>query len=130
MRNEVAFLATMSASGRPCLHPFVPRIVEGKLVAFVLDSSPKIGDLRVLRKYSIHALPGAEDEEFFVSGQAFKVDQQVALRNAAIDAMGFATGVDAHHILFEFRIDRALHTCWLDFGTLQFRPDRSIWRLQ
>jgi len=116
-RNEVAFLATVSASGRPRLHPFVPRIVDGKLLAFVLDSSPKIGDLRVRRQYSMHTMPGDEDEEFFVSGEASEIDQQVVLRSAAADAMGFATGVDAHHILFEFRFDRALHTRWLDFGT-------------
>ena len=44
--NEVAFLATVSASGRPRIHPFVPRIVQGRLVAFIMDSSPKIQDLR------------------------------------------------------------------------------------
>ena len=43
--------------------------------------------------------------------------------------MGFATGVDAQHLLYEFGIDRALWTRWLDFGTPDHRPDRRIWRL-
>ena len=44
-REEVAFLSTTSAEGRPRIHPFVPKVVDGRLVAFVLDSSPKINDL-------------------------------------------------------------------------------------
>jgi hypothetical protein len=126
--NEVAFLATVSASGRPRLHPFVPRIVDGALVAFVLDSSPKIVDLRVRRQYAIHLLPGDEDEEVFISGEAVERDHLDVFRERAADAMGFATGVDAHHILFEFLFDRALHTRWLDFGTKNHRPVRQVWR--
>jgi len=68
--NEVAFIATVAASGRPRIHPFVPRIIEDRLVAFIMDSSPKIKDLENRRQYAIHTLPGKDDEEFFVSGEA------------------------------------------------------------
>ena len=68
--NEVAFLSTTSHTGRPRIHPFVPRVVEQHLVAFIMDSSPKIRDLKVRRQYAIHTLPGSEDEEFFISGEA------------------------------------------------------------
>ena len=128
-QNEVAFLATVSASGRPRIHPFVPRIVEDKLVAFIMDTSPKIKDLAERRQYSIHTMPGDEDEEFFASGCAEYCDLEVDFRNAATKAMGFATGVDEHHILYEFKFDRALWTQWLDFGTPKHRPKYTRWRL-
>ena len=128
-RNEVAFLATVSAGGRPRIHPFVPRVVDGRLIAFIMASSPKIHDLVERGQCSIHALPGAEDEEFYVSGEAVFCDDDVELRALAAEAMGFATGVDEHHILFEFRFDRALWTRWLDFGTPQHRPEYLRWNL-
>ena len=127
--SGVAFLATVSATGRPRLHPFVPRVVEGKMVAFILDASPKITDLRHRKQYSIHTLPGVNDEEFYLSGESREIAGDPRLRKLATDAMGFATGVDEHHILFEFTFDRALHTTWLDFGTPNHRPKRSVWRL-
>jgi len=125
--NEVAFLATVSASGRPRIHPFVPRIVEQRLVAFIMDSSPKLTDLRDRKQCSIHTLPGPEDEEFFVSGEATYLNADAEFRAASADAMGFVTGVDEHHILFEFRFDRALWTRWLDFGTPDHRPNYTRW---
>jgi hypothetical protein len=127
--NEVAFLATVSATARPRIHPVVPRIVEERIVAFIMDSSPKLKDLQNRRQYSIHTLPGNEDEEFFASGEAVYCDTETRFRDAAANAMGFATGVDEHHILYEFRFDRALHTQWLDFGTPKHRPKRTHWSL-
>jgi len=126
--NEVAFLATTSKTGRPRLHPFVPRVVEQRLVAFIMDSSPKIRDLEIRRHYAIHTLPGNEDEEFFISGDACRYSGDSSFRNSAAEAMGFATGVDEHHILYEFEIDRALWTRWLDFGTANHRPERQLWK--
>jgi len=127
-RNEVAFLATVSAAGRPRIHPFVPRVVEGRLLAFIMNSSPKIRDLRERHFFSIHALPGAEDEEFYVSGKAVELAADHPLRPIAANAMGFATGVDLSHVLFQFLFDRALHTQWLDFGTSNHRPVHAVWR--
>lgn len=125
--NEVAFLATVSKSGRPRLHPFVPKIVDNRLVAFIMDSSPKFSDLEIRRQYSIHTLSGSE--EFYISGEAKVCHANLKLRKEAAIAMGFATGVDKHHILFEFRMDRALWTMWLDFGTPQHRPKYLRWSI-
>jgi hypothetical protein len=127
-RNEVAFLATVSGTGRPRIHPFVPRVVHGRLVAFIMDSSPKLRDLDARRQYAIHTLPGDEDEEFFLSGEARRITDEPEFHQLAVAAMGFATGVDEHHILFEFQTDRALWTRWLDFGTPDHRPDYVRWR--
>lgn len=128
-REEVAFLSTTSAEGRPRIHPFVPKVVDGRLVAFVLDSSPKINDLARVEFYAIHASLGPEDEEFFVSGKAVSRNENAKLRAAADLAMGFATGsADQHHRLYEFLIDRALWTTWENFGTPDHRPNYRRWR--
>lgn len=123
--EEVAFLATVSRAGKPRLHPFVPKVVSGHLLAFIMDDSPKIRDLDANGAYALHTLPGPEDEECYLSGQALRADPN--LTEPAATAMGFATGIDAHHILFELRIERALWTRWLDFGTPTHRPSRKCW---
>ena len=125
--NEVAFIATVAASGRPRIHPFVPKIVEGRLVAFIMDSSPKIIDLRQRGDYALHMLPGEDDEEFFIGGSTLELAAEDGFRISAGTAMGFATGIDDHHVQFELLIDRALWTRWLDFGTADHRPCRSTW---
>ncbi len=128
-REEVAFLGTTSAQGRPRIHPFVPKIVDTRLVAFILDSSPKIDDLATREFYAIHASLGPEDEEFFVSGKAIDRNDNAELRSAADVEMGFATGsVDEHHRLYEFLIDRALWTTWENFGTPDHRPNYRRWQ--
>ena len=126
-RNEVAFIATVSSDAKPRMHPFVPKIVANRLVAFIMDSSPKINDLRIRHCYAIHTLPGDEDEQLFLAGDASYCDDETAFRNRAATAMGFATGVDQHHILYEFKLDRALWTTWIDFGTQSHRPEHRRW---
>ena len=127
-RNDVAFLATVSAKGRPRLHPFVPRVVEGRMVAFIVDRSPKYRDLAASRPYAIHLMPGDEDEQFFFSGVAETADDDAAFRGRAADAMGFFTDIAPSEKLFEFRLDRALWTRWLDFGGKDHRPEHKRWR--
>ncbi len=125
--NEVAFIATVSADSRPRLHPFVPKVVADRLVAFIMDSSPKLKDLSTRGCYAIHMLPGNDDEQFFISGDAICRDDDALLRTAAAATMGFATGVDEHHILYEFEMDKALWTTWLDFGSPNHRPKHRRW---
>jgi len=128
-QNDVAFIATVAVGGRPRIHPFVPKIVAQRLVAFIMDSSPKLQDLELRRQYSIHTQLGCEDEEFTVSGAAYRCNDDAELRSAAAVSMGFATGVDDHHILHEFLIDRGLWTTWLDFGAADHRPQYTRWIL-
>lgn len=126
--NEVAFLATVSKAGRPRIHPFVPKIVDDRLVAFIGDRSPKYFDLIERRWYAVHALPGAEDEEFYIAGEAIGCNDEAAFRERAGEAMGFVTALRDDEQLFEFRIDSALWTRWLDFGTPNHRPEYVRWR--
>lgn len=125
--NEVALLATVSAEGRPRIHPFVLKFVEGRAVAFILRTSPKKRDLDERGFYTVHAQPGPEDEEFMISGKAICIHEEADFRTRALKAMGFVTEADEGEILYEFLIDRALWTRWLDFGTPDHRPDRKIW---
>ncbi len=69
-KHEVAYLATVSAGGSPRVHPFCPAIAGGRLFAFVMDGSPKRRDLDANGRFAVHAMPGDEDEEFYVAGVA------------------------------------------------------------
>jgi hypothetical protein len=123
-RGELALLGTVSAGGRPRIHPFIPRIVDGRLWAFVIGRSPKMRDL-LMRPYTIHALPGDEDEEFWVSGRARRADDaaSVALVTAAMPYK-----VRPHEILFEFELELAVWTTWIGFGTDDIHPVHHRWR--
>ena len=125
--GELAFLASTGRDGRPRLHPFIPKVVSGRLVAFILDRSPKCRDLDERGLYAIHALPGKEDESFFFSGRAVSCNHEKPLWEAVAVAMNFDTGVDEHHILYEFLIDRALWTTWSNFGTPELQPHYRKW---
>lgn len=126
--NEVALLATISAEGRPRIHPFVLKFVEGRAVAFILKTSPKKRDLDEREFYTIHAQPGPEDEEFMITGKARCIDEETDFRPIALKAMGFVTDNDTGETLYEFLIDKALWTRWLDFGTPDHRPERKVWK--
>jgi len=105
----VAFLATVAADGRPRIHPVVVACVAGRLWAFVTDS-PKQRDLDRSRWYAIHSTLGPSDESFLVSGHAARAVDE-AERALVAAQMPFG-GIDARHVLYEFRLDRALWTAW------------------
>ena len=118
----VAFLATVGADGRPRMHPFVPAIVEGGLWAFVIDS-PKQRDLDRDGGYAIHSTLGADDESFFVGGAALRVEGEQ--RRAEIGERMPYSNIDERHVLYEFRIDRALWNVW----ETPTSPVHRNWRL-
>jgi hypothetical protein len=126
----VAFLGTVSEAGRPRVHPFVPKVVDGRLIAFILDRSPKFADLRRNGWFAIHTIADIadEDEEFYIAGAAHYIDDERAFRETATGAMGFFTEIGEDERLFEFLVDRALWTTWLDFGTPGHRPHYTRWR--
>jgi hypothetical protein len=104
-----AFLATVGADGRPRLHPFVPAIVDAGLWAFVIRS-PKQLDLDRDGWYAIHSALGPADESFFAAGRASRVDR-TDVRAAVGERMPYS-GIDGNHVLYEFRLDRAMWTTW------------------
>jgi hypothetical protein len=122
---EVAFLATAGSTGRPRVHPFCPAIAEGRLWGFIIEESPKRADLDSNGYFAIHALPGFEDEQFYVAGTACRIhDPQ--LRDAVLAAMPY-DDADERHLLYEFRLERALWTTWENFQTPGMRPVHHTW---
>lgn len=123
---EVAFLATVSAKGRPRVHPFCPAIAQGRLWAFVIEESPKRRDLDSNGQFAIHALPGREDEQFYVAGTATRVSDPDR-RRVVLAAMPY-DDADARHLLYEFVLDGALWTTWENFQKPGMRPIHRVWR--
>jgi hypothetical protein len=120
----IALLATVSGSGVPRVHPFMPRVVEGELVAFVIARSPKLRDLLEGRPCVIHSALADEDEEFWVQARATEVTEP-ALEAAALEAMTWAK--QDLETLVRFDLELAGWTRWLDFGTAGHRPLHHRW---
>jgi hypothetical protein len=123
---EVAFLATVSTDGRPRVHPVCPVVTRGRLWAFVMEESPKRRDLDSNGNFAIHALPGPEDEEFYVAGHASRV-LEPGLVETVSAAMPY-DDADERHFLYEFFLARALWTTWENFQKPGMRPIHRVWR--
>ena len=123
--GEVAFLATVSREGRPRVHPFCPAISQGKLWAFVMDHSPKRVDLDANGYFAIHALPGPQDEEFYVAGSVARAEDTGTREKVGV-AMPY-DDADDHHLLYEFNLERALWTTWENFQAPGMRPLHRVW---
>lgn len=69
----LAFLGTVSADGRPRLHPVCPLLTESELFAFIVPS-PKQNDLRRDGRCAMHSFPTPDNEDaFYLSGHAYLV---------------------------------------------------------
>ncbi len=120
----IALLATVSSAGRPRVHPFMPRVIDGRLWAFVIADSPKARDL-LSRPYTMHSQPTDEDEEFWVSGRAHAVDDAATVARLAA-VMEWARTDEER--LFAFDVELAGWTRWLDFTKPGHRPLHERWR--
>jgi hypothetical protein len=119
----LAFLATVRADGAPRLHPICPFILEDRLLGFIVPS-PKQRDLQRDGRYALHALQAADsDDEFCLMGRAQPVTD-ARLRERA--AAAYHIPVEPSHQLFEFLVERALHTHY-DFRG-QWPAHHDVWR--
>lgn len=125
-KYEIAYVATVSAAGWPRVHPFCPAIAAGRLWAFIVEESPKRRDLDRNGRFAIHALPGKEDEQFYVAGVARR-EPAPDLRALAVAAMPYSAA-DARHILYEFFPEHAVWTTWENFQQPDTRPIHRAWR--
>jgi hypothetical protein len=122
----LAFLATTRADGGPRAHPVCPALFEGGLYVFVIGHSPKRRDLARDGRYALHAFPGMEDDEsFYCTGPALEVRDPELRRRAE---SGFVHHVKPDEALFELRLERVLHTTWLNPRTPETRPVYQRWR--
>jgi hypothetical protein len=101
-----ALLATVHGDAPPRIHPISIAIVDGRLLAFLIVGSAKLGDLEANGRYALHAHQDrAEPHEFLVRGHARTVTDP-AVREAAAAQWSFQ--VDDGYRLFEFSVDHAV----------------------
>ena len=107
----LGYLATVRAEdGGPRVHPISPAILDGRLYAFIVRTSPKRRDLSTDPRFALHSWPvpfeenAFRDEEFYVTGRARLVEDD-AMRQRVAGAVGDAPETGD---VFEFDIDRVL----------------------
>ena len=99
-------LATVRGDAPPRIHPVHVRIVDGRLLTFVIVGSAKAGDLAADGRYALHAHQDpAVPHEFLVRGRATAVGD-ADLRAAAAAEWSFE--VDDGYTLYELSIDHAV----------------------
>jgi len=123
----LAYLGTVRADGSPRVNPVCPVITEGRLFIATSPDSPKLRDLLRDGRYVLHALPGKQEEEFWVRGRAERVSD-VDLRARVVQAAVGITRILPEEVLLEYSVEEAGTTVWLDFQTPDHRPLRKFWR--
>lgn len=118
-----AFLATVSRTGSPRVHPVVPFVMDGQLFVSIVTASPKVADLRADPRYMLHATVGDNDTEFAVRGEAHEM---IDLRDGAeLRDRQELNDVELHQdcVLFTLDLQRVDAAIW-DDGP----PHRQTWR--
>jgi hypothetical protein len=129
----LAFLATIRPDGGPRVHPICPIIADDGLFAFLIPS-PKRADLHRDPRFALHSFPADENEDaFYLTGRAVPVGDGGVRGAVARQLAGERSlsapprGLDEQE-LFEFRLDRCLHTRSKGHGDLH--PTFTRWRLR
>ncbi len=125
--QAIAYLATVRADGGPRVHPVMPVLSARGLYVFVVNLSWKYGDLLRDGRYALHTSAGeSSGEEFYVTGAARELAGE-EVRQQIRDASDGRLGGHEFEVLFEFGIDRALHTKWENWGTASTWPTFAKW---
>jgi len=99
-------LATVRGDAPPRIHPVHVRIVDGRLLTFVIRGSAKARDLADDGRYALHAHQDPRvPHEFLVRGRAIPVTDS-GIRTAAAAEWSF--GVDEGYDLYELSIAHAV----------------------
>ena len=132
---RLAFLATVRKDGSPRLHPVCPFILRGRLFIATNPKSPKRHDLRRDGRYVLHMLPGENDAEFQVRGQARPVEDEETKAmvlaegpEAGVQPDGALLNLKPDELLFEYDIEEAMMAYWENVGQPDTRPVRKFWR--
>jgi hypothetical protein len=125
LREETgyAYLASITTTGAPRVHPVLPFIADGELYVAMLAGSPKVRDLRADGRYMLHATVGDNDTEFAVRGRAHEV---IDLTHGSLRDRQELNEVDLHTdavVLFALDLERVDAAIW-DDGP----PHRQTWR--
>jgi hypothetical protein len=123
----LGFIATTRKDGGPRVHPCCPLIHDGHLYVFITGSSPKRFDLLRDGRFALHAFPPEQnDDEFYCSGSAHPV-RDAAIRRLVADQAKHNVRDD--EVLFELKLNRALHTTWVNPRQPDTQPIHKTWRL-
>jgi len=99
-------LATVRRDDPPRIHPVNVRIVEGRLLVFVIAVSAKAGDLARDGRYALHAHQDpAVPHEFLVRGTAVPMTDADVRAGAAAE---WPFEIDDGYVLYELSIDHAV----------------------
>ena len=99
-------LASVTATGLPRIHPVSVAIVDGRLLVFSIESSPKTRAFIEDGRYAFHTLLDPErPDEFLLRGHAVAVSDPT-LREGALAVWPF--DASEGYTLFELRIEHAL----------------------
>ncbi len=120
----LAYLATVRADGGPRVHPVVPILSQGRLFVSVNGDSPKRRDLEREGRYALHALPGDDDEEFYITGAVRREDDATVRSQAHEDAPFTPRKSDP---LFAFDIETCMWGRWENVGQPDTHPVRRVW---
>lgn len=118
-----AYLATVSRTGAPRVHPVVPFVAEGRLYVSIVTASPKVADLRQNPRYMLHATVGDNDTEFAVRGRAVELVDRVESARLLEHHELNAAELHADCVVFALDLDRVDAAIW-DDGP----PHRQTWR--
>jgi hypothetical protein len=129
----LAYLGTTRKDGSPRVNPVCPVIADGRVFVATSANSPKRLDLLRDGRYVLHMLPGKQEEEFWIRGRAKRVTDSrtramvVEAGAQRAESDGGPLRIKPDEWLFEYDIDEAGTTVWLDFGTPDHRPVRRKW---
>ena len=107
------------------MHPCCPIVHDGGFYVFILGRSPKRYDLDRDGRFALHSNPCADnDDEFYCSGAAVRIEDS-NLRRAIASIAKHAVRDD--EVLYELKLDRALHTTWKNPRQPNTEPTYSKW---
>ena len=107
------------------MHPITPIRSGGELYVSVGRTTTKVGDLLLDPRFALHALPGEDDEEFYLAGTVREETDPAVKWQAHQDAIFTPDDGDP---LMAFDLDRCLWSRWVNVGQPDTYPERRVWR--
>lgn len=121
LKNQVAYLATVSDDGRPRVHPVGPILGEGHLFVYMEPTSPKAYDLKQNGLYALHSSVrdvNGSNGEFIIRGRATLIEDPET-RTIASNLRKPKTT----YILFDLGVDEAIAATYVNN-----KPTRNRWK--
>jgi hypothetical protein len=122
----ICYLATVRQNGAPRVHPFCPIFARGRMFIAINPTSPKRWDLARDGRFAMHALPGKQDDEFYLTGRAKRIDDDADLRQSVVESAGHT--VHPHDLVFELGVAYVMTAHWEKMGKPDTYAVRREWR--